>query len=1093
MMVMDEEAPSGDNFEVDDDDIDELDDMENAFMDDNDKEVELLEEEIPKKEKKMKRVKKIKKNKIKKKIVIDLEGDKINEAENLPNKDIQSTTLQHEVTQDTKKGENLEKINDSEDQSETVGSQKTRIQSNLKKREGEEETVIKRMKRRRKLDKNGNPVQIKQQEVAGVVAIDGVENDMEQEETVQDMEKDPKKAAAINPVTGKTLESLEGQKATEGGEEVPVEEEDSAEEGSLDAEERKKKIEKEKGELGIYVPSNIEDSDDEETKKKMRSRKSVDIGVTETLKKKKPKTTGLEIDKIQVKKDSNNNTPLGSPRIAKSQRKMETFVKAEPMKFKTEVKSRIKQLQEQYMWEKQDKIIDLELEIAPRVTEMSDEEEEVQKKAQEEEDEYETIVNVTSKTIEEDVEDDEDQVVKKEKKSNKGLKKLKHTVRMLQMMRKKPSVAVDAYEIDKPQHDLIKKVREAITLVTQGEDVDLQKVVKDHVEETGMKIDLNKFGETFRQITDGMEGIIQKKEDNGSGGQQIQKEAKEQVADIIEEAAISKGVNILAGNVPVATVGNFMSNQVNPVKSQGNQGAEEYVEEGEDIDVVNSPFYEYFEEDEEVEGEWEYVDVPIKVPKKSYEVVEEYSEDIDGPKITTNTTTTNETVTPGLQQQGQLENFPDSQQKEIEESETEEESSYEWVTDEEENEDKSASTGPKVPKINLTDAKPSKQKLNDGQENEEEVKTERIQFGSSNSSNRAEFIKGQKKKDFTTIQINQTDKISDPSQFGRASQISLHNKHQGPGSGFRKNEVDIMKTYLLENREVTNPTVKIVEIESKIFKNQDRLGFQQLSSKEQIIAAAIFPAKIIGMLTIPPTSRKDANPFRMITWPFLGTLFTIYVLSYGYVLMSIISIGAALVAAVLMQVLCLLLFKDSARVDSIAYQAVRCVGVLISVCWMWFLGDVLVSIIQLSGTVFGYRADFFMLGGFSFLLWLPLFLSFSKVMSLLRRMPGLSVAVFSCYLQIGLSFTLQGILHGTQKFMLFPLSQDLSAIHLAVYMGLTILVSVVTIGGVVANKLKYSVVLGYFLVIAFGIGVVFTQLSGVIYGLTGAGKSSSSK
>lgn len=68
---------------------------------------------------------------------------------------------------------------------------------------------------------------------------------------------------------------------------------------------------------------------------------------------------------------------------------------------------------------------------------------------------------------------------------------------------------------------------------------------------------------------------------------------------------------------------------------------------------------------------------------------------------------------------------------------------------------------------------------------------------------------------------------------------------------------------------------------------------------ERVRNVVLFPAKILSILTIPPTSKKDADSFGLMIWPYFGIMFTAFVLSYGKILGSVIAIIAVSVFATL--------------------------------------------------------------------------------------------------------------------------------------------------------------------------------------------------
>jgi len=94
------------------------------------------------------------------------------------------------------------------------------------------------------------------------------------------------------------------------------------------------------------------------------------------------------------------------------------------------------------------------------------------------------------------------------------------------------------------------------------------------------------------------------------------------------------------------------------------------------------------------------------------------------------------------------------------------------------------------------------------------------------------------------------------------------------------------------------------------------------------------------------------------------------------------------------------------------WTIIKSIGVLTTLCWIWFLCDFLVNIIRTTNVIFDYKYDFLMIGGASFLIWAPLYLTFTKSMILMRAMPSLTGVIFSLLLVTGVSFTVQTMING---------------------------------------------------------------------------------
>lgn len=325
-------------------------------------------------------------------------------------------------------------------------------------------------------------------------------------------------------------------------------------------------------------------------------------------------------------------------------------------------------------------------------------------------------------------------------------------------MRLRPSIVIAADSSNSDQFELIKKVKGAISQASQGTEIDLHKIVAEHIRLKDLKLDMNKM---------------------------------------------SKGVISV----------------LNKVRADQNLSQ---ILTGDEIEIPDADLYEYFNSEDEVVGDWDYVNIPVEyLPGGDYKIQE------------------------------------------------------------------------KIPKIKIGD-----QVIQE--EEEEEVKTERIKYGSHSSTSKNQSNPNSEDSQEEEPMIDEIMGNGPPNNYSnsRPPTISFLDNYSLPGRGYRKTELNTVKSYLLKNRDIGNPTIKCVEIKSKIFKNLDRLSITQLESLEIPLAILELPAKLAAILTIPPTSRKDANSFRMMSWPFFGTLFTFYVLSFGTIFHSFWNILSVLMLAV---------------------------------------------------------------------------------------------------------------------------------------------------------------------------------------------------
>ena len=153
-------------------------------------------------------------------------------------------------------------------------------------------------------------------------------------------------------------------------------------------------------------------------------------------------------------------------------------------------------------------------------------------------------------------------------------------------------------------------------------------------------------------------------------------------------------------------------------------------------------------------------------------------------------------------------------------------------------------------------------------------------------------------------------------------------------------------------------------------------------------------------------------------------------------------------------------------------------GVFGALCWVWFFCDFLMNIIRTTYVIFDYRYDFLMIGGASFVIWAPLYLTFTNSMVLMRAMPSLAGIPFSMLLITGISFAIQGVVNGNHKFAIFPKSSSPSSIHISGYIALNALIFVVLGIYLWARGRRYKTEVGYLLLAIYFVGLVFTSTTG---------------
>ena len=127
-----------------------------------------------------------------------------------------------------------------------------------------------------------------------------------------------------------------------------------------------------------------------------------------------------------------------------------------------------------------------------------------------------------------------------------------------------------------------------------------------------------------------------------------------------------------------------------------------------------------------------------------------------------------------------------------------------------------------------------------------------------------------------------------------------------------------------------------------------------------------------------------------------------------------------------------------------------------SLCWLWVLSDLLVSMIKTMHIVFNYHYVYMMIAVFAFLAWLPMSIGSLKVVRLLQHMPGYSGAVFNGLFILGVTILVQTILHGAQRVEMFPRTSGGTAFHIFLFIVITILTCVVTFFLVRNREWKYT-------------------------------------
>jgi hypothetical protein len=111
----------------------------------------------------------------------------------------------------------------------------------------------------------------------------------------------------------------------------------------------------------------------------------------------------------------------------------------------------------------------------------------------------------------------------------------------------------------------------------------------------------------------------------------------------------------------------------------------------------------------------------------------------------------------------------------------------------------------------------------------------------------------------------------------------------------------------------------------------------------------------------------------------------------------------------------------------------KIMGVFSSICWVWLLSDLLVSMIKSLHIIFNYHYVYMMIGIFSFLEWVPLALGSLRVVRILQDMPGYSAVVFNGLFVFGISIVIQSFMFDAMPVQMYPRVKSNESFHLFIY------------------------------------------------------------
>lgn len=264
-----------------------------------------------------------------------------------------------------------------------------------------------------------------------------------------------------------------------------------------------------------------------------------------------------------------------------------------------------------------------------------------------------------------------------------------------------------------------------------------------------------------------------------------------------------------------------------------------------------------------------------------------------------------------------------------------------------------------------------------------------------------------------------------------------------------------IKKYMQENKSLKNPVVKCAEIDDILFKNLRSRSMANMTSMEKFLNFAYLPISFLTYLTILPTSSRQYNKLRYLCYPLVGGSFIAYVTSKGNMTITAYLLCVVCAGAVATLGLFAVLKQNEAPTGKVK-NLLLVLGVFSSLCWLWVLSDLLVSMIKTLHIVFNYHYVYMMIAIFAFLAWLPMSIGSLKVVRLLQHMPGYSGAVFNGLFIFGLTILIQTIMYGAKRVEMFPRTSGGTAFHVFFFAIVVIISCTVTFFLLRSRGWKYT-------------------------------------
>lgn len=295
---------------------------------------------------------------------------------------------------------------------------------------------------------------------------------------------------------------------------------------------------------------------------------------------------------------------------------------------------------------------------------------------------------------------------------------------------------------------------------------------------------------------------------------------------------------------------------------------------------------------------------------------------------------------------------------------------------------------------------------------------------------------------------------------------------QSPSKQREKNEII---DYIIKNREVTNQAVRSAEINVILYRNLSRKSFSELNTFRKILTIMNFPISILTYITVLPTTEEGYTKWRYLLNPAFGFTFVYFIFTYLHIYNIYIFSGMVATGVILSILFSFVLIDDKAPTGKLK-QFFMFLGFITAFCWLFFLSDILVSVIKALNVLFNYQYTFMMISSFSFCTWVPMLLGSIRIVALMKEMPSFSGIMFNSYFVFGVGILVQTLAFGRVDIRMWPKVKAPTARNLFFFLCLNLLVFVgigvfLMFGGMRYNRVMGLVFVYGYLIVIVGIFV----------------------